>query len=126
MGNTHYVGQPLLIKDRLLNEKPARCVYVENNWIVIRYQNKSDAPSPNSEQNALREEPDNVDSAAEDEQVKVFQDMERLHVVTDALRVSKVRLPARKEMNVGGDVGGGDGNGDEHNVFRAKEFYGMS
>ena len=37
MKNSHYVGQKLMITNKYLHQTISKCIYIENNWIVIQY-----------------------------------------------------------------------------------------
>ena len=122
--NPYYVGQRLLITNKYLHAMPSKCIYVENNWIVIRYDKKEVIPASISNVNelSLSNDSNNSTLSTSVNVMKVYKNMEKLHVNKDKARIQKIQYKEDKENNSGNAH---HPNNSDSNIFE-KEYYGMS
>merc|ERR1712130_681725 len=91
--NSHYIGQRLYIRSNEdLQQRASICIYVENNWIVIKYT-ESQSPKPVTVESSisLQSNDTNLSNSILPQMnaENVYKNMEKLHVIKDLSRITK-------------------------------------
>ena len=135
--NAHYVGQKLMITNKFLHPTPSKCIYIENNWIVIEYlikENNENLNALNIPMSQLTElslsNQSNSILPSPTNHANIHKNKEKLHVIKDQARIQKMSA-FLKEQKVNNN---NNNNGiqvdlkkalSDDNIFET-EYYGMS